>query len=470
MQRKSWTLLINICLVITLTANNARGQVNFSITSSNITQTSLTVDNPTTVYTAPLVALAPTITLKSTTGGTLTKTGGGTGVSVSLFSAKIIGSGGSLLNLLGTTPTITLSSTPQSIYTSVLTALPSGALNFRYTLSGVNTTTWLAGSYTSDLTFAASAVLTNPGTLSPTVGSLNLNVAAFITASGLPASMSLTVTSLDFYRSSTLSGTYSIATTTTVPYGIRLKNSASTFTYSNGYSGAPNPNTATTLMTGQMTAPSTGTAITGGSSFNNLATGLAVPTNNAQTSTITLSIKPADLKSGFTQKGTYTTNVNYEVFDSQTTPLATTQAFSCPLTITVNDLSELKVNQTDINLNYNTSSDYTNGVFADANGHITLSNTNPYDVYVKASSTTLTNGANTLPVGVITISPTPASAGSFSTVSLSATAQKIISASSPIIDRTLNVRYAIPAANSAQLLGKPAGTYNTTVTYSLIAP
>src|SRR6202000_1761417 len=145
---------------------------------------------------------------------------------------------------------------------------------------------------------------------------------------------------------------YSIATTTTVPYGIRLKNNASTFSYSNGYSGATDPGASTTRLSGQMTSPTTGSTITGGTSFTNLATGLSVPTNNLQTNVITLSITPADLKAAFLQKGTYTTSVNFEIFDAQTTPTATTQTLSCPLTITVSDLSELKVNQTDINLNY----------------------------------------------------------------------------------------------------------------------
>ncbi|WCT10246.1 hypothetical protein [Mucilaginibacter jinjuensis] len=473
MQKKKWTLRISacICSVLIFTVQHAYAQVVFNITSSNITNASpLSVDNATTVYTAPVIALAPTISVKSA-AGILARTGGGTGLSPGLFTVKIIGTGGSLLNVLSTSPTITLSNSAQNIYTSVLSAIATGAINLRYaTLSNVNATTWVAGSYTTDLTFAASAVALPPGTLNPTVGSLTVNVASFIAVTPTPTSIALTVNSLNYYRTTTLSGTYGIATTTTVPYGIRLKNNASAFSYSNGYSGATDPGAATTRLSGQMTSPTTGSTITGGTSFTNLATGLSVPTNNLQTNVITLSITPANLKAAFLQKGTYTTSVNFEIFDAQTTPTATTQTLSCPLTITVSDLSELKVNQTDINLNYTGSSDYVNGIFADAAGHLTLSNTNPFDVYVKASSSTLSNGTNTIPVGVITIAPMPAYAGSFTTVSLSATGQKILSGFVPAVDKALNVRYSIPAANSPQLLGKPAGTYNTTVTYSFVAP
>ncbi|OKS86599.1 hypothetical protein [Mucilaginibacter polytrichastri] len=443
--------------------------MNFNITSANITTTSpLTVDNATTVYTQPVVALIPNITLKSSPSGLLARTGGGTGILANIFSVKLIGTGGNLINVLGTAPSITLTSTAQSIYSTVLGALPGGALNFRYTLSGVNTNTWIAGSYTSELNFGITGI--SSGSVSPLQGSLNLNVAAFISAVPTPTSLAFTINSLDYYRASTISGTYSIATTTTVPYSIRLKNNAATFSYSNGYSGATDPATPTTLLTAQATAPATGTAITGGTSFTNLITGLAVPTANLQTNVITLSIKPTNLKTGFLQKGIYTTTVTFEIFDAQTTPTATTQTLTCPLTITVSDLSELKVNQADINLNYTGSADYTNGIYADASGHLTLSNTNPFDVYVKASSSTLSNGANTLPVSVITIAPMPAYPGSFTSVNLSATAQKILSGTVPAVDKILNVRYAIPAAKSPQLLGKPAGTYNTTVTYSFIAP
>ena len=374
MQKKKWTLRISvgICSVLLLTAKHAYTQVVFNINSGNITSASpLSVDNATTVYTAPVIALAPAISVKSA-AGILARTGGGTGLSPGLFTVKIIGTGGSLLNVLSTTPTVTLSNSAQNIYTSVLSAIASGAINLRYTtLSPVNATTWIAGSYTTDLTFAASAVALPPGTLNPAVGSLTLNVASFIAVTPTPTSIALNINSLNYYRTSTISGTYSIATTTTVPYGIRLKNNASTFSYSNGYSGATDPATATTRLTGQLTSPTTGTAITGGTTFTNLITGLSVPANNLQTSVITLSIKPADLKAAFLQKGTYTTSVNFEIFDAQTTPAATTQTLSCPLTITVSDLSELKVNQTDINLTYTGSSDYVNGIYADAAGHIT---------------------------------------------------------------------------------------------------
>jgi hypothetical protein len=456
-----------LCFVLLL-AVDTHAQVNFNITSSNITSSSpLSVDNATTVYTQPLITLVPSITLKSA-NVLLARSGGGTGISASIFSVKLIGTGGSLLNVLGSAPTITLNNTAQSIYSTVLGALTGGALNFRYTtLAGVNTYTWIAGTYETDLNFAITGIL--PGSLSPLTGSLNLNVASFIAVTPTPTSLAFNINLLDYYRTSTISGTYSIATTTTVPYGIRLKNNAATFTYSNGYSGATDPATATTRLTAQMTSPTTGTAITGGTTITNLATGLAVPTNNLQTNVITLSIKPADLKAGFLQKGTYTTSITFEIFDAQTTPTATTQTLTCPLTITVSDLSALSVNQTDINLTYTGSSDYTNGIVADAPGHLTLSNTDPFDVYVKASSSTLTNGANTLPVAAITIAPMPGYTGSFTPVTLSATGQKILSGSVPAVDKALNVRYAIPAANSPQVLGKPAGTYNTTVTYSFIA-
>jgi len=469
LQKKNLILRISatLCFMLLL-AMDSYAQVNFSITSSNITSTApLTVDNATTVYTQPLVALVPAITLKSSASGLLARTGGGTGINASIFSVKLIGTGGNLLNVLGTAPSITLNNSAQSIYTSVLGALPGGALNFRYTLAGVNTYTWIAGAYETDLNFGITGI--NPGSLSPLVGSLNLNVASFIAVTPTPTSLAFNINLLDYYRATTISGTYSIATTTTVPYGIRLKNNAATFTYSNGYSGATDPATATTRLTAQMTLPTAGTAITGGTTITNLATGLAVPTNNLQTNVITLSIKPADLKAGFLQKGTYTTSITFEIFDAQTTPTATTQTLTCPLTITVADLSALTVNQTDINLTYTGSSDYTNGIVADAPAHLTLSNTDPFDVYVKASSSTLTNGANTLPVSAITIAPMPGYAGSFTSINLSATGQKILSGSVPAVDKALNVRYAIPAANSPQMLGKPAGTYNTTVTYSFIA-
>ena len=448
--------------------NHANGQVVFNITSSNIKQSgALTVDNATTVYTAPFIGVAPTISLR-TSSNTLAKTGGGTGLAASLFTSSIIGTGGGLINVLNTTPNITLSNTPQAVYSSVLSVLPGGAINFRYSVMP-SSNIWLAGVYTTNLTFGISGI--NPGNISPTTAGLTVNVDAFIEATNSIANMQLTVNSLSYYRNTTLSANHDFTVTTTVPYGLRLKTNAANFSYTNGYTGAPDPSTATNLLTAQMSTPVSGNAVSPTASFTDLtAAGLSVPSGNQQTNTISVGISPVNLKTGFLQQGTYSATLNYELFDSQQFPSATKKVITMPLTLVVNDMSELKVNHTDVNLTYSNATDYANGIYTDVTNHVTFSKTTAYDVYVKANASTLTNGSNSLPVDIITLSPSPGYAGSFNTVNLSSTSQKLISAAAPVVDKSLNVRYAIPNTKTSQLLGKAAGTYSTVVTYSIIAP
>jgi len=109
-----------------------------------------------------------------------------------------------------------------------------------------------------------------------------------------------------------------------------------------------------------------------------------------------------------------------------------------------------------------------NGVAVNIPNHLTISKTCAYDVYVKASSENLVNGTYSIPVSCISIGPGSGQAG-ISSVSLSSTAQKIITGASPCLDRNVDIKYSIPAEKIEQVLGHPAGTYSTTITYSCVA-
>ncbi|MCC8407850.1 hypothetical protein LJ707_02845 [Mucilaginibacter sp. UR6-1] len=471
MQKKNWIFRIGKIVVVCLltVSANAYSQVNFNITADNIKSANLYVDNGSTTF-ATVLSVAPTINL-SASSSTLTN-GNGATVNVNQVTARIIGTGGGVANLLdiATVPTITLSTSPQAIYSSLIGTLAGGRITLRYTLPNLSATIWRAGTYTTNLNFALIGI--NIGTLSPTIVPLNINVAAFVT---IPASLSavqLDINSLNYYRSQTASTTQNVLFTATVPVGIRLRSNTSAFTYSNGYSGAADPATTVNRTGVQITSPTASTMVNPVTSYTNLtsAGGLSVPAGNQQTNTFTYSISPANLKLGFKQKGTYTANLTQEYFDAGSPVQATSKSISYPVTVNVADIAELKVNHTDVNLVFNSVSRYANGVNADMSNHLTLSKTTPYEVYVKASGTTLNSANGTLPISIIDILPVPASGSNFNTVTLSASSQKLFSSAVAEIDRVLSVRYSVPASKVAQLLSKPATTYNTTITYTMVAP
>src|SRR5690606_12602012 len=96
------------------------------------------------------------------------------------------------------------------------------------------------------------------------------------------------------------------------------------------------------------------------------------------------------------------------------------------------------------------------------------------------ASSDLTSGSETIPVNTITVTPTLGSylgAGSEGSVSPTLTAQSlststentIISCNTGESLRGYNIEYSIPSDSASEYLNHSAGTYTTTVTYSLYA-
>ncbi|MNR27287.1 hypothetical protein D3C85_1445530 [compost metagenome] len=101
--------------------------------------------------------------------------------------------------------------------------------------------------------------------------------------------------------------------------------------------------------------------------------------------------------------------------------------------------------------------------------HLKLSKTTPYNLYVRATSASFASGVNSVPLNVLRIGPMPGETG-MQTVTLSTTPQQLINAANPTVDRSLSIRYSIPASETSKLLNKPAGTYSTNIIFSFIAP
>lgn len=364
-----------------------------------------------------------------------------------------------------------LSTSNQPIYSALLTLLSSGGVTVRYRIpkAEMNNYAWKAGTYTTGLTF------TTPGgvlCLGSSTYPANLSVAVlpFVTLPSIdPPGITLTVDNLNYFRGTTLSSSISLPSTFTVPLGLRVKTTTTSFDY-NGDQGAANPNTGTSRVSATISAPASGPVIALSTTYQDLSPtgGYAVPVSNKQNNAFTFSISSPDLNAGFIQKGTYTTTLHCEAFDAGSTQQAAAVPQSSMLTVNVDDLGELLVNNGVVTLSFNGLDDYTNGTSTSLTNALTISKTTPYDVYVRAASSNLENGSHTIPVSCISIGPA-SDDPSVSAVSLSAVSQKIISAAAPVIDRQVSLKYSIGPDQVAQVLGKPPGTYTTMVTYSFVA-
>ena len=127
-----------------------------------------------------------------------------------------------------------------------------------------------------------------------------------------------------------------------------------------------------------------------------------------------------------------------------------------------------------VNFAYATAEAYnTDQTITKANSLIVTSTKN-FNVKVKAGGTDFKNGTNLIPVNVLTIKAATAAGtmgGTKTAVVLSATDQNLVKDAPLGSALTLNLDYTIPAAQSSsnKILGKPAGTYTQTVTYTATA-
>ncbi|GEJ44037.1 peptidoglycan-binding protein LysM [Chryseobacterium sp. ON_d1] len=143
--------------------------------------------------------------------------------------------------------------------------------------------------------------------------------------------------------------------------------------------------------------------------------------------------------------------------------------------ITLNDVISIDAGSTAIGgtvaFNYVTAADYNSDQTVTKANSLKVTSTKNFNVKVKAGGPNFINGSNSIPVDVLTIkaAEAPGSMGGTKTaVVLSATDQTLVSNAPLGSALTLNLDYTIPAArsSSSDILGKPAGTYTQTVTYT----
>lgn len=465
-----WTLFYSFLLFFTcfITSQIAKAQttINLNVTPSNISA----VPSVTAIsFNAPncIAVLAGLIKARATGNFTTTTMPAPSPLpplnSIHMVITKV---GTSVLSLSSVTP-IDLTTAQQTMFSNLLSLLSSGgAVEIAYSIIN-RPPTYYAGTYTTQLEFQATGLVLCVQTVNAT---LNLNVQPFInTVQSQP--ITLQINSFQQFRSSGATASQSITNIRTVPVSIGLKGQAQ-FDYT-GPAGIMSPNTSIQRVQARLNMPVTGSYQALSSSYQNLpgATNLGIPAGNQGTIKIDYALSPAALVSGFMQAGTYSNSIYGQFSDARATPSnpAITVNTLTPLTVEVADLQEMHINQPEVSLSFNQLSDYQNGISVDIPGHLTISKTNPFDVYVKAQSSSLVNGTYTIPVDCLQIGPA-AGQTSVQTVTLSTTGQKLISGEAPCLDKNYNIRYSIPADKIPSLLGKPPGTYTTTVTYSFTAP
>lgn len=407
------------------------------------------------------LGLFPTLYLK-TSGNTLNSSTGAS-IPVDRIMATVVKD-----NVDRTT--IHLSPNDQVLNGSLLGLLSfsSGPFSMRYAASNLSAYAWTAGNYNTTLNFRVEGLAIG-ASITPNQATLNVVVSPFIAYTVNPTDISVNINSFDYFRNGYTSSSLSqISLLHTLPLYAYLSTSTNQFIFSNGYNNVVPPLINTSTVQYQIYSPQIGAAIALDNTAKAIYSNSSVPNGNSTALNQRLTISAADMQQYFVNKGNYTTTLNFRMSDKSSSPTVN-QLANANLTINVADLGELRLNTAAVKLTFENSSNYLQGVYTDVANQLTISKTTPYDLSVKAQSAYFTMGQEGIPVNVLSIGPAVGQLGMQTVESLSTQSQSLISAGIPTIDRNLSLRYRIPATKTAQLLGKPQGTYTATITYTLTA-
>ena len=126
-----------------------------------------------------------------------------------------------------------------------------------------------------------------------------------------------------------------------------------------------------------------------------------------------------------------------------------------------------------VDFNYVTAEDYNTTQTKTVANSLIVTSTKNFNVTLKADGANFVNGSDNIPVNVLTIKASAGGnmVGTENAVVLSTSDQVLIGNATKGSARTLNLDYEIPASESSsdKILGKPAGAYTQTVTYTATA-
>lgn len=146
--------------------------------------------------------------------------------------------------------------------------------------------------------------------------------------------------------------------------------------------------------------------------------------------------------------------------------------------INISPLLSIKVNDAEVNLDFNTTDDYLNGVTTPMANHLTVSSILPYTINVKAEGNTFngtTTSSNTIDIGVLKIGITNTTSelgvAPATPITLTNTAQPLVTNAFIALAKNIDVTYSIPSSKSdgstTDIFGKPVDTYFQTITYQI---
>lgn len=147
---------------------------------------------------------------------------------------------------------------------------------------------------------------------------------------------------------------------------------------------------------------------------------------------------------------------------------------SSKLSVQINNVQSIRINeqQQNVEISINTIEDFRNGKSSNKSDHIEVMSNGKYEIRVVANGHLL-KGESKIDADQIKLTPNFGSKGrsttdiNFFSVDLSLENNKIITSSKGDIIRSFNIDYHLKGGD--QLMNTQSGSYNTTITYTIIA-
>ena len=130
------------------------------------------------------------------------------------------------------------------------------------------------------------------------------------------------------------------------------------------------------------------------------------------------------------------------------------------MNVVIQDVLKLVVNTNSATITYATAPNYRDGVTQSIADQLSVTSNRQWGLTVQTATANLVSGANTIPVSNVSVG---ANAGAGT--ALSATPISLLSTQAAAMESKVSLAYKTSADNAAFL--KPAGTYSTTMTFTV---
>ncbi len=415
------------------------------------------------------LGLVPRIEIKANISNFDSTVGGTSTVPLNLANIKLNKIGEVIL--LGTHIEQALSTSYQAIYVAIATIGVTAAVSIDVRLV-TNTHTWISGIYSAPVQFKTGTLL-NENQISPRIQDFFIHVPAFITPDAGVYKVDFNVNNFSYFRNETgIDVIKTLIIDTTVPFLPSIAAGNSTFNFTTSFPYNTIPTSPVNSLAIQLTDFSNSIPIYLSNVDQRLTsnTGLEVPTTNRHLLNNKFSINSAQLKANFVQAGSYSIPLVYSFNKlSAAYPTGNLQTQkNGTLEVVVSDMYEMTANQSSINFAFTSPSQYQSGMNIEMPQQLKISKTSPYNLYVRASTSSFSSGGNQIPLNVMRIGPVEGETG-MNTITLSTVSQPLIQAGNPVIDKLLNIQYSIPSTETPKFLGKPSGLYATDIVFSFVS-